>query len=250
MSDFSSSLPDNPIIIVGMGSSGTRLIVRILENCGVFMGGKLSENQYAEPEAFNSGINAFTDSFRYHIPLREDWKRIVERERDRIREFCRIDLPRLYHEAGYRDGLWGFKDPRNTFTGIIYGDFFSNARILHVIRDGLDVAATKIHEDWGNLPLNRSYEYWLQVWNQVVQVGCGYRSIFPGRYFEIRYEDICFRKTLAINTISDMVEVPRKDVLEVVSKIAHTQRICKLNISECSVLPIEIIRFRRRLGYQ
>lgn len=48
------------------------------------------------------------------------------------------------------EGVWGWKDPRNTFTLPVWLELFPEARIINVVRHGVDVAESlrKRHE-WG-----------------------------------------------------------------------------------------------------
>lgn len=243
------ALPDDPVVVIGMGSSGTRLVVRLLEACGVFMGGELAANAYAEPEMFYLDINAFIDDFRYHLPLRRDWQDVVERERPRLEIACMHRLPLAYRAAGYEDGPWGFKDPRNTFAAIVYLDIFPRSQVLHVVRDGLDVAETKCREDWGNLPPDRDVLYWLRVWAQVVRVAMSYRHLCPARYLQVRYEDVCLHRPAAAETLAKAADCSSDRARAAVASIARPGRIGKLLGLQTQSIPDHIHELRKELGY-
>lgn len=219
---------DSPIIIIGMGSSGTRLLVEIVERCGVFMGGTLSRNEFREPSIFFAGANAFVDEFRYVDPLRPDWEDVVEAKAKDIDLFVKTVLPQSYGAAGYRGGAWGFKDPRNTFVLPLYYRAFPKCRVLHVVRDGRDVALTKVSEQWPGLEDTDRLDRWFRVWENNVGVGASYRGRLPvGQFFEVRYEDVCLGLRGAVEALSNLLGLPAAEVTAVVKDSAHRRRLNK-----------------------
>lgn len=242
-------LRDDPVIIIGIGTSGTRMVMRMLEKCGIFMGGRESENEWAEPPIFFEEINSFTDDFRYHVPLRPDWRTVVSQHRGRIRDICCKRLPNYYREAGYLGGPWGFKDPRSTFTVAILLELFPRAKVLHVVRDGLDVAESKQREEWGNLPDGRDINYWLIVWAQVVEVAHSWQTIVPSQYLETQYEKLCQGNKTTLHALADFVGVTPVQLESAQSAICHTKRIQKVSDGALPFLPRHIQELRHELGY-
>jgi hypothetical protein len=247
-SSGSIELAPNPIIVMGMGSSGTRLIVRILERLNVFMGGPLAANMFGEPPLFFKGPNAFTNQFRYRLPLLPSWRELVEKERAAVLRFCATELPSAYLGAGYHGGPWGFKDPRNSFTAGLYLEAFPQARFLHVIRDCIDVAETKAREDWPDLPSSRDFQYWTEVWRNVVSVCREYPARYPGcQYSELRYEDVCRFDPSAVESLATLSGKNQTQTDQAVRAIARSDRIGKVNGS----VPLDpsVSALRRALGY-
>lgn len=218
----------SPIIIIGMGSSGTRMLVEILEHCGVFMGGPLAANEFKEPQIFYAGVNAFVDEFRYVDPLRPDWEDIVNARALDVDQFVQTVLPQAYKASGYCEGKWGFKDPRNSFVLPLYIRAFPACRVLHVIRDGRDVALTKITEQWPKLKNTKRIDRWFRVWENNVGVCASYRSrLPPNQFFEVRYEDVCVGAETAIDTLSKLMDCATTDVETAVRRTAHQKRMGK-----------------------
>ena len=222
------SMSDSPIIIIGMGSSGTRLVVEILERCGIFMGGVLSQNEFKEPAIFFAGINAFTDAFRYLDPLPGDWKQTVESKAQEVQRFVDEILPKEYAAAGYTGGKWGFKDPRNTFVLPLYIRSFPNSRVIHVVRDGRDVALTKISENWPNLKETHRLDRWFRVWENNISVAAAYkRDLSVNQFIEIRYEDVCLHRSSAIDLLSKYLKIQSSVMTAAVKDLAHKKRLFK-----------------------
>jgi Sulfotransferase family len=142
-----------PIIVMGMHRSGTTMVIEALEQLGLFPGD--DPNVYREANFFvtvNEWLFAQAGgSWERPIPVRrlvdEDSAREVLREHvqrtvrgrkvsaylgnKRFRRFRHLD--RLPH-------AWGWKDPRNTFTLRVWLDLFPGARVVHVLRNPIDVA--------------------------------------------------------------------------------------------------------------
>lgn len=142
-----------PVLVLGMHRSGTSLIARALTRLGVFMGGHLDPNH--EAYAFQE-LNRFV--------LREAGARWDEPEPlmdmlqdPEVRGLVRAHLERMVHSPYMRIfigtrlrrrsplerlGLWGWKDPRTVLLLPVWLEVFPGARLVHVRRHGVDVAAS------------------------------------------------------------------------------------------------------------
>lgn len=145
----------DPVIIIGMHRSGTSMISRMIEALGLFQGKEKDPNNEA---FFFQHINEWLlrqsgGAWDYPGPLglllenarvRADAvelirKRLASRQAISFfgrRSFIDFTTPAQVH------GPWGWKDPRNTFTLPLWMDIFPNARVIHVLRHGVDVAAS------------------------------------------------------------------------------------------------------------
>lgn len=147
------SYRDNPrpLIILGMHRSGTSLLARMLETCGLFVGATLEENH--EPPLFRK-IND-----RLLALAGASWTRpepFLERRSvaDFLRQ-CRITAEEMLSEGfgkhflglhGPRKLLgapiahWGWKEPRTCLTLPVWRAIYPEARYVHIVRHPLDVA--------------------------------------------------------------------------------------------------------------
>lgn len=146
-----------PVVIIGMHRSGTSLLTRVLQEQGFFMGAGARRNEEA---AFTNAVNAWlfreasatwdrpepVDDLLADTELRSY---LVDYMQGIVRgpAAARFLGPRRATRAlrGGMPGLdepWGWKDPRTTWTLPLWREVFPQLRVLHIVRHGVDVAAS------------------------------------------------------------------------------------------------------------
>jgi hypothetical protein len=131
--------------------------------------------------------------------------------------------PRLWkalrHDA---DIPWGWKDPRTTITFPIWLRVFPRARILHVLRNGVDVAISTHQRSlkqrsklWKRLfpidycPATTNFEYCFHLWEEYVSFVSNHRHLVPEtRFLEIRFEDLLRDPPESLRSIADFIGHP------------------------------------------
>ena len=143
----------SPLIVIGMHRSGTRLLARILERLGVFMGA----DQQADSESItfmsiNEGIlhqcGAFwSEPMSAHFLLSQP--DFVESVAASVRATLAARQSDYFGPSDLQSNTvkaavvpFGWKDPRNTFTLPVWRSIFPGARVIHLVRHGVDVAAS------------------------------------------------------------------------------------------------------------
>jgi hypothetical protein len=140
-----------PILVLGMHRSGTTMLVRVLEELGVFVGYRLDENREAKlftklnDWALRQANASWDDPFKYRYLVEFHRANVLRVLKASLRGLRRLEYLgpgkfAKYHSVEDLDCPWAFKDPRNTFTVDLWRDIFPDAKIVHVHRHPVDVA--------------------------------------------------------------------------------------------------------------
>ena len=142
-----------PVILIGMHRSGTTLLSRILDRHGLFVGWRLAAHH--ESSFFNrqnswlfSSAGARWDTPNAVQHLLDDAagrKLALAYLGQRMSSPAAIEFlgPSRYLRLRRLPPLrepWGWKDPRTTITLPLWLDLFPQARVIHLVRHGVDVA--------------------------------------------------------------------------------------------------------------
>ena len=148
-----AELSRSPIIVIGMHRSGTSLVSRMLDTLGVFMGARVDNNHEALFFLRLNGWLMRQAGGSWDQPAPVDLMLAQEELMALNRAYIEYVLgsPRsvvylsarrylLGDRIGRLDGHWGWKDPRNTFTLPLWLSIYPDARVINVMRHGVDVA--------------------------------------------------------------------------------------------------------------
>lgn len=219
----------SPVIVIGMHRSGTSLVTRLLEDMGLFVGWRKDVNHEAwffmrlnEWLIRQSGGAWDQPRAIYHLTGNDLGRAAVAEYLESIlsspQALTYLGPRRYMRYRGLRalEGPWGWKDPRNTFTLPVWLDLFPRARVVHVYRHGVDVAASlhqrQLHSTrqarrraaqgaarygvmprWGGL-----VDSWrcadlddaLALWTEYIREARGHVAALGERAMELRYEDL------------------------------------------------------------
>jgi hypothetical protein len=183
-----------PLVIGGLGGSGTRVATRVISHTGRFMGAGLPESEDAQE------MDGF--ALKWAVPYMEA----------RLRESPLPDAAAMVSE--FEEGLrrhiapiagsatpWGFKNPQNIHFLPFLVEQLGDFRFIHVIRDGRDMAfggfpRPRIIDAYvgpvmaGEPDPLRMISYWDKANRLAADVG---RSELGSNYHLVRLEDLCFR---------------------------------------------------------
>lgn len=130
-----------PVIIIGMHRSGSSMLSRILNRSGIFMG--LFQEHNAEALRFLK-INQLLlkehgGSWLEPVQVRSS-QQVFASNNLLYREHFKLGIESEWYRRWLYNYCWGWKDPRNTFTLPFWLERFPQARVLHIHRDGRQVA--------------------------------------------------------------------------------------------------------------
>ena len=200
--DAAPAMPGHPFFILGAPRSGTSLIARMLN----------SHSAIAVPDE--------TKIFQTFVPLLPAYgdlrqpKRLQRLVDDVLAWRCVRRLPGppdrdavLAHVAQPELGAvfeavlavwaeqqgkacWGDKTPNNLYFWPFIEASFPRAAIVHIIRDGRDVALSQIKAPFGPKTMAAAAERWVRFVTRIRAIG---ERFGPNRYVEIRYENLLVR---------------------------------------------------------
>lgn len=136
-------------------------------------------------------------------------------------EFLRDD-PRVVTRADAIAGLYAAyarahgkprvadKTPSHLAEMELLAEQFPNAKFLHIVRDGRDVAASMVTMNFGA----SDFAYAARTWRRrIVRAHRLGRSLGPDRYLEIRYEDLVADPVATLQTACTFIDLPFDDAM-------------------------------------
>ena len=143
----------DPVIIAGVPRSGTTLVSQCLRMAGLFLGINVQkdlESLFFFPlnEKILKQANAGWDNpapLKYLIENSDALRMTAQcLETDllspKIRRYLGLRRYMRYRSIEKFDEPWGWKDPRNVLTLPIWLELFPRARVIYIVRNGIDVA--------------------------------------------------------------------------------------------------------------
>jgi hypothetical protein len=220
-----------PVMITGMHRSGTSLIARVLRECDIFMG--VNRGAHDEAHFFvqrNLRIfclaHAAWDNPKpvKHLldcqAIRSMLVTSLKREVTSSKAIGYLGLGN-YVKSGSLMRMnhpWGWKDPRNTYTLPIWLDVFGNAKVIHVYRNGIDVASSLRAREWQRqnksrnplvscrcMTLEGAFELWAEYEYMGLKIA---EELGPDRVLRIRYEDFLTAPREHLNRVLHFVQAP------------------------------------------
>jgi hypothetical protein len=200
--------PPPPSLVVGMHGSGTSILAEILDRGGLFLGvdAEHCENSFFREDVAQAIVLGREDRWAtLPLPSVEEVMAHEPAARARIER----DWLARYRALGYDgSGPWGFKDPRSCLLLPLYLAIFPGARVLHIVRDPEDVAASLARQPKRGVGRLRDFVHWRQL---AVEYAARVRwctDRHPNPHLEIRYEDLCREPARAAQIAFDFVGIP------------------------------------------
>ncbi|MCK4843125.1 MAG: sulfotransferase, partial [Methylococcales bacterium] len=216
-----TSKQQEPVFIIGVDRSGTTLLNMMLDahpellityESGIIHG-LLSEDLLFKPLTT-------TDSKQHLITkllsLRgvKKWQEVftlddfnfeeINNASDAIRQLYGCYLKRT------KKCMWGDKDPIYTALLEYTHSLFPNAKFIHIIRDGRDVASSISKQWWGPNTFPKALDYWQHSVTTLSRM----LSMLPNsQKIEIRYEDLVENTEETLHDIVDFLELPYDDIM-------------------------------------
>lgn len=144
-----------------------------------------------------------------------DEEELVERLRERQPVTARRAIRAFYRLYAERQGKprWGDKTPEYVLNMARLGRLLPEARFVHVIRDGRDVALSRTRWRASRGADPRPVESWARQWKRWIERARSQAPRLDGRYLEIRYEDLVLDVEPTLRRVCEFVELDWDQVM-------------------------------------
>ena len=100
---------------------------------------------------------------------------------------------------------WGDKTPNNLYFWPVIEASFPCAAVVHIVRDGRDVALSQVKAPFGPKTIAMAAERWVEFVKRIRAIGERFGS---NRYVEVRYEDLLARPHATITQVLQLIGQP------------------------------------------
>jgi hypothetical protein len=211
-----------PIFVFGCARSGTSLVSRILNRhpniavpfeCHVFNAYAPLLRLYGDLGERRNRERLVTDvlasyPFRHWQPRPDPRAVLDEVEGDRLADVFDAILETWTHSVGKR--RWGEKSPKHIEYWEQLRAAHPDAQVVHVVRDGRDVAVSLLRARFGPKTVFKAAEYWRDY---LLEVDHLKRSTRPEDVFEMRYEELVSDPAANVRALCEFLNEPYSDDL-------------------------------------
>jgi glycosyltransferase involved in cell wall biosynthesis len=178
---------DGPTFIGGVQRSGTTLMRVMLDShpricCGVEL----------------KVLPIIAEHYKFLTRRNHEVMHSYGNTRPDVQRYCRAFIEDLVEKFRRREGKprWAEKTPQNILYMVLLGEIFPDAKFIHMLRDGRDVACSLVTMDWIDQSTERKFEFVETIagaaryWRDMVIRGrqqAAHPSL-AGRVLEVRYE--------------------------------------------------------------
>ncbi|GEM_PF-34161 len=226
-----------PLLIGATGGSGTRAVQSLIADAGYFMGENLPDTRDAHfmlPYLDNQANELFSVTRSVNYSLDELPAELRAQHADRILQATTDYVNSVPTSQNTSQKLWGWKQPRNILLLPFWKELFPEMTFLHVIRDGRDMA----YSGNQNLPYCHYEaimgEAWIKndpacsirLWNKInLEAKTWCEENLDGRYYILKYEDLCAKPEKTIRQILDFLQQPTTQAETLAQLIKASSRV-------------------------
>lgn len=225
----------SPVIVGGIGGSGTRVIAEILIELGYFMGNDLNVSSdnllfthifkhkqipHLTDTDFQSLVNMYIKDMTGEKKLTpsdgKNLQKIVGNDIDITTWISkRINQPSIdSFDTRKSPSLWGWKEPNSHVIINRLKKNIPHAKYIHLIRNGYDMAHSNNQNQlkfWGEYFLNQkientprySFKYWCSTYKNIIT----YKQQYPDTTLLINYEDLCFQPKISLRALCAFLNI-------------------------------------------
>ncbi|MEA2447809.1 MAG: hypothetical protein QOK47_1446 [Actinomycetota bacterium] len=199
-----------PFFIVGSARSGTTML-RLTLNSHPHVAVPPESRFVIElwPQSGEVEVDGYLSKLATHRQF-QAWHLDVAQIRPLLEGSSRVPYRRAI-EATYEaftrahgKDRWGDKTPRYVENIERLSELFPEARFVHLVRDGRNVALSYAHTDFGPKTVSKAAAVWKRRVSLGFQQG---RGLGAARYLEIRYEELAENNEAVVKEICDFLDI-------------------------------------------
>ncbi len=274
-----------PVVMGGVGGSGTRLIASILSDVGFFLGADLNaadDNLWftllfkrqelwplesheselermlgiflklmLEPERVSKGDHEIVEA----LAVTERPKHDVEWLNERVQAIKEYVAP-----SGTPLDRWGWKEPNTHIFLPFLLDQVGNLKYIHVMRHGVDMAFSRNQnqlEFWGEQLLGRTIDledpidslgYWCAAHKRVLELTAPMKD----RFLLLNYDEFCQDPVQKLPLLLEFLELDASDFQlgDLVSENLMPRSLGRRKQFDISIFPDSDLEYVSSLGYE
>ncbi|MGH2727706.1 MAG: sulfotransferase family protein [Actinomycetota bacterium] len=210
----------SPIFVVGCARSGTTMLRAMLDAHRELAIPPESHfipamwrvrRRYGHPGPVDASRMAsdVVSTFRFGewgIPADAVRRRVDTLERPSFADA--IDAVFLAYAGEHGKSRWGDKTPNYALDLALLADLFPDARFVHLVRDGRNVALSLLQMPWWPNTLPEAAQVWSHWTRKARSDG---RALGPERYLEVRYEDLVDDPGASLRSVCAFAGLPYRE---------------------------------------
>jgi hypothetical protein len=230
----------SPLVIGGVGGSGTRVVAEMSRAMGIYMGDDLNDASdnlwfrllltrpdwyFREKESNGQGIelalNVLEQTLQGRLQKSTEVDALLNEaatdvdRRELGRRWARKRVKTMYRSgsSGIQRDPWGWKEPNShVYLRELHQHFGTQLRYIHVMRHGLDMAYSSNRRqalNWRRLydmsaddPLTEStiLEYWIRANTRAVEIG---QSVLGDHFLVMNFDELCANPSRGVDRLVD-----------------------------------------------
>ncbi|KZX55067.1 hypothetical protein A3709_08720 [Halioglobus sp. HI00S01] len=271
-----------PIVIGGLGGSGTRLVVTLLRRMGVHFGGELNDSLdnlwftllflrrsllLKSDDEVEKLSWIFANAMRHGVELSEELRVLL----DEATALDRAPVVPAEHLQRARDSLlhspthdrrhehWGWKEPNSHIMLPQLDRCFPDMKYVFVVRNGLDMAFSdnqnQLKYFWGELMLDQKLEpapaaalrYWVASHKRMQ----GFRKRLGHRLHFLSFDRLCADPEGELEALREFaaIQISKKDMADIAASVRAPATAGRFRDQDLSQFDPADIEFVRQMGF-
>ena len=271
---------NTPIVIGGVGGSGTRLIAQILMDLGYHMGNELNESMdnmwfmflFKRCDILGLSDIEFKKTLDILISTLSKKGTLCKKQIELVNQIAEIDR-NFYSKQGFRKlassiinnvntktiKKWGWKEPNSHIVIKQLRKSLPNMKFVHVIRNGLDMAFSKNQNQlilWGSQFINGKFKITpkdsLRFWCLVHKELLKFSKTMKQDFYLLNFDDFCHNPNEGLEKLSHFLQVNLSPVQQkhILSLVNPLNSVGRYKSHELSIFNKSDLDYVKQLGFE